>query len=506
MAGLMARCTAARTFPRQSGLRTGRVCISPWSGREPPRSGVAAPNCSKITRCTSARHSSSVVMLRPVLMVQRRRLGNSVGVVCTGVSGRNLAAQKRGVASSDGGDGGGIGCTDAGGGVSSASAAPSYAVTTDATFRYRSFEWETSCGETWQYEYIVAQQPAGGATARQDARSALETQLPRPPSGWSVVLIPSVSMGSAGKEEVRPLASSLSQRGHRCYILEWPGWSTDSQVNWALARCKVEDLRDEYEDFWCQAMEHIGEVEAAEASAENVRPRVCLVGVGHSAVYALRALRVVREWEASSSAAASFTSLVLLSPTWTTKRHGLLARLSAPRACRWLASWLHSDSRLGRLVQSWHLSPARLKRHLRRVGAPNEFHADSSAHWLFQRPRPFAPTDGASLHGLLDPTLRRGGPNSVDGSGARELADEIVDCAGHFADQVLILTADASSGGKSDGQALDVAAVLRSQCDSAKEVEVAVVQEATSFLPHVESPTATLLAVDRWLTSRPSAT
>eukprot|EP00971_Amphidinium_carterae_P185681 3686817-Amphidinium_carterae.1 len=46
--------------------------------------------------------------------------------------------------------------------------------TTDATFRYRNFIWQTSCGKTHEYEYVVAQQPAGGQTARLDALSALE--------------------------------------------------------------------------------------------------------------------------------------------------------------------------------------------------------------------------------------------------------------------------------------------------------------------------------------------
>ncbi|CAE8583738.1 unnamed protein product, partial [Polarella glacialis] len=57
-------------------------------------------------------------------------------------------------------------------------------MTTDATYRYRSFTWRTSSGARHDYEYVLAQQSAGGANAR-DALSALEETLPRPPSGCS---------------------------------------------------------------------------------------------------------------------------------------------------------------------------------------------------------------------------------------------------------------------------------------------------------------------------------
>eukprot|EP00913_Durusdinium_trenchii_P029850 g27972.t1 len=219
-------------------------------------------------------------------------------------------------------------------------------VTTDATFRYRSFLWRTSAGDRHPYEYIVAQQPAGGATAR-DALTALEEHLPRPASGWTVVLIPSVSLVCSGKEEMRPLALLLSQRGHRCYILEWPGWTQDVQTNWALEHCKAEHMADEYQDaikyysrhgtqfhvltawvqdFWCQALEHVAEQELQsqadsdpESSEGNKTPQLCVVAASSAALYALRALEAISTWEPQGDtikALGLYKSLAMLAPSW----------------------------------------------------------------------------------------------------------------------------------------------------------------------------------------------
>ncbi|CAL1171754.1 unnamed protein product [Cladocopium goreaui] len=172
-------------------------------------------------------------------------------------------------------------------------------VTTDATFRYKSFTWRTSAGNRHPYEYIIAQQPAGGGTAR-DALTAVEENLPSPASGWTLVLIPSVSLVCSGKEEMRPLATLLSQRGHRCYILEWPGWTQDVQTNWALEHCKPECLAEEYQDFWCQALDHVAQQELLLAKGSQEReeaaekaPQLCVVAANSSAIYGLRALEAL---------------------------------------------------------------------------------------------------------------------------------------------------------------------------------------------------------------------
>lgn len=365
------------------------------------------------------------------------------------------------------------------------------APTTDATFRYRSLDWGTSCGTTCSYEYVVAQQPSGGGTAR-DALSATEAPLPRPPSGWSLVLIPSVSLVCSGKEEMRPLATALSQHGHRCYILEWPGWSTDHQTNWALTYCKVEDLSGEYQDFWCQLLDRITQDEADEAQKSGTTPKLCIVGAGHAAVYAMRALHLLGSWAPPGGTArrsAAHSSLVLLAPTWQTLRYGLLARLPAGRAARLLASWLHSDSRLGRLAQSLHFSGRRFRRHFVHWGTPEAARLAAVAAWLFQRPRPYAPTDGAALCGLLDPPL--------DARGVPALAEELSECAAALGHGVLLLqpaaAAESSAGMEHPWEVLG-----RALHECGAPVESSRVPSG-SPLPHEAATSAVVWALDQWL-------
>ncbi|CAK0794529.1 unnamed protein product [Prorocentrum cordatum] len=103
---------------------------------------------------------------------------------------------------------------------------------------------------------------------------------------------------------MRPLATLLSQQGHRCYVLEWPGWTSASL---AEARCKLEELSGELEDFWCQALEHVAlsEIEEAQAApgtaepaaAAAAAPRLCVIGAGHAAAYAVRALRRLQAFD-----------------------------------------------------------------------------------------------------------------------------------------------------------------------------------------------------------------
>lgn len=373
--------------------------------------------------------------------------------------------------------------------------------TTDATFRYRTFDWESSCGEKHDYEYIVAQQPAGGSTAR-NALLAVEEGLPRPPSGWSVVLIPSVSLFCSGKEEMRPLATVLSQRGHRCYILEWPGWTSDIQTNFSLARCKMEELSREYEDFWCQLLEHVAQVEMAEEAPSP--PRLCLVGAGHSAVYALRALRALQDWRPpdladSANVSQAFSSLVMIAPTWQTVRHGLSAYMSAPRASRWIGSWLNSGTRFGRWYRGWHASRSRLRRHFAHRGAPAS-EADrlmSAATWLFQRPRPYLQTDAAVLSGLLDP------PGVACAS---ELACELQETGAGLGHGLLLLLPDveSSAAGKLSGHLAGTLAEPDSEQKDRAVVECSRLS-AKSLLPHEVAPSQVIFALDRWLSQHPSA-
>lgn len=383
------------------------------------------------------------------------------------------------------------------------------APTTDATFRYRSFQWRTSSGEDHEYEYVIAQQPAGGDSAR-SAPTAVDEYLPRPLSGCSVLLIPSVSLVCSGKEEMRPLATLLSQRGHRCYIAEWPGWAADARANYGLARCRLEELGSEYEDFWCQLLEQVSRGEMEEALAQTPRsdkvaagppPRICVVGAGHSAIYALRALRTLRDWDADlkggSGCAAAYDSAVLLAPTWRTTRRGLSARLSAERASRWLASWLHSDSRLSRFVQSYYFSAPRLKAHFAHpADAPGAARLVDVAAALFRRQRPYVVTDAAVLNGFLDPP---GSPS------AQALAEEVAALAAELRQGVLLLAPQADAAPSSEtpetgsgaGAGASLAAALASS-NGGRAVEYGVVQ-SPSRLPQEVATSAVLAALERWL-------
>eukprot|EP00929_Paragymnodinium_shiwhaense_P000935 TRINITY_DN101131_c0_g1_i1.p1 TRINITY_DN101131_c0_g1~~TRINITY_DN101131_c0_g1_i1.p1 ORF type:complete len:452 (+),score=84.31 TRINITY_DN101131_c0_g1_i1:77-1432(+) len=377
-----------------------------------------------------------------------------------------------------------------------ASMAGTDAMTTDATFRYRSFDWQTSSGESREYEYIVAQQPAGGETAKTlDARLALETELPRPLSGCSVVLIPSVSFICGGKEEMRPLAAGLSQRGHRCYILEWPGWSSDSQINYMLARCRPGDLALEYHDFWCQVLEHVAKTEAAEcsktpasgSSAHDAAQQICVVAAGHGSIYAMRALRELTDWHSTrgsdvAPALRLLKSMVMIAPSWSTQRSGLLSSLAPERASQLIGSLLHSESRLGRWVKKKHMSAKTFKQHFKHGGAPEAGHARASADFLFRRPRPFASTDGAALHGLLDPL--------EDATAFEAVAKEASACSALLEGGLLALLPDSSEQ--------PLAAAMK---EHAAGVRCSTVP-SSSPLPHEIAATATLVALDNWLLSQ----
>lgn len=386
-----------------------------------------------------------------------------------------------------------------------ASFAATDAMTTDATFRYRTFDWQTSNGKVLEYRYIVAQQPdIGGETAKRDALSALEAALPPPVSGWSFLLIPSVSLVCGGKEEVRPLAALLTQAGHRCYIAEWPGWTGDAQCNWALAQCKLEHLSAEYQDFWCQLLEHVasgepqaeGDCSDEPSATKHQAPRVCVVGAGFGAIYALRGIAALQTWrgEARGPQAGSegcsgrvvgagdealLVSFAMLAPSWHTVREGFATRFSAVDASWHLGGWLHSDSRLGRLVQSFHFSRRQFRKHFAHAGLPQAGHAAETASWLFQRYRPYIQTDGAVMNGLLDPL---GAPT------ADSLAEEVASCSRHFDGDLMLLAPRAAS------QSVALSAALQGR----EGVQV-VALEGASPLPHEVAPSMVHAALEAWL-------
>eukprot|EP00933_Yihiella_yeosuensis_P026534 TRINITY_DN20608_c0_g1_i1.p1 TRINITY_DN20608_c0_g1~~TRINITY_DN20608_c0_g1_i1.p1 ORF type:complete len:476 (+),score=90.27 TRINITY_DN20608_c0_g1_i1:953-2380(+) len=396
-------------------------------------------------------------------------------------------------------------------------------MTTDATFRYRSFEWRTSCGERHHYEYIVAQQPAGGGTAR-DALSALEENLPQPASGRVVVLIPSVSMVCSGKEEMRPLATLLSQRGHRCYILEWPGWTQNVQTNWALGHCKMEALKLEYEDFWCSVLEHVAleedalATEARKKAEEHSRstsagnlgaPRICVVGAGSSGIYALRALQKLRSWEppaeiadelpktmASREVLKTLESLVLVAPSWQTDHKrlgGYLQYLSPQRASKIMAGILHADTRFGRMYRNRHSTTKNMKRHFLHAGATDtdQERLFPLASWLFQRPRPFRQVDVAASCGFLDPL-------KSDDLSVSNLANEVNEASFQLQGGVMLLSPGqpSSGGGKHPSQLLEEELLFDQKAKHSVECSRI---ESSSELPHEIATTAVQFALDQWL-------
>jgi len=371
------------------------------------------------------------------------------------------------------------------------------APTTDATFRYNHYDWRMSNGDIIDYEFVTAQQPAGGATAR-NARAAVEEDLPRPVSGRTVVLVPSVSLICSGKEEMRPLATLLSQRGHRCYILEWPGWTSEAQVNKALVRLKLPELYAEYVDFWSQILEHVAEVEAADAEraakAEDVEdrgePQLHIVCAGVTSVYLLRALQAVRSWS-EGRATKHYRSMVMISPTWQTTRYGLWAKLDPASFARWFGLNLHGESRFNRYMQSCHYGKRRFKRHFEHYGVDDGGRLKAVAEWLWQRPRAFIQTDCAALGGFLDPPSASSSNDSSSTLEAPSLAKEVAEVA-QWLDQGIMVMAPKEGSGYADGEELSKA--LRSE----EGVDVTNLEE-TSKLPHEIATSNVHFLLEQWM-------
>jgi len=388
----------------------------------------------------------------------------------------------------------------------SPSSAASNAPTTDATFRYRTFEWETSLGQRYEYEYITTQQPAGGSHAA-TALSAVEEHLPRPRSGWSIALIPSVSLVCSGKEEMRPLASMLSQRGHRCYILEWPGWTSDLKTNFALERCRLQDLSSEYHDFWCQLFEHLAKdeynetVPCLDGVGQTASPRLCVVGAGHSALYAMHALKTVGAWQLLQNSGDNgdrcildgLASLVMLSPTWKTTRQGFVSACLPPSQESYLRGLLLSlDSRLGRFFRARHLSQRQFRRHFVHRMSSEAERLMATAAWFFQRPRPYTQTDIAVLHGHLDPIEEK------------DLAVELESLSTQLSHGILLVSPESAEKkrqaltrqGPCDGS--ERLAEALASANSKSQVQTCQVA-VSSPIPHEVNPSAVAVVLDQWL-------
>jgi len=280
-------------------------------------------------------------------------------------------------------------------------------------------------------------------------------------------------------------------------MLEWPGWTSDSQVNFAMVRCRVKELVPEYEDFFCQALEHIAREEAAEAragvgdgdAAVPPAPRICVVGAGHAAVLAMRALQTLRGWRGSEGGADpaldSLESLVMLAPTWRMPRYGLLARFLPPeRASRLIGMTLHSDTRLSRIFQGAHFSARRFKRHFAHHRSPGKERLKAVAEWFFQRPRPYVQTDAAALCGLLDP------PGVEDAGG---LAAEVAASAGDLRSGVLVVSTEVAGGRPHPSK--ELASALAARDGQVRCIELT----AQSALPHESDTSAVQFALDGWL-------
>merc|ERR1711870_108705 len=97
--------------------------------------------------------------------------------------------------------------------------------------------------------------------------------------------------------------------------------------------------------------------------------------------------------------------MVILAPSWLTIRRGLSTRISPLKACELIGSWLHSDTRLGKLYRRLHFSAGRFRRHFVHHGADTTDlnRLTAIAAWMLQRPRPYVQTDAAAMCGFMDP-------------------------------------------------------------------------------------------------------
>lgn len=236
----------------------------------------------------------------------------------------------------------------------------SQGVVADTTFSFRAIPWLTSEGETYDYQCIVAAPPE-------------HHRLPEA-ERLHFALIPSLDLSTAGKEDLRPLAKELSDLGHWSYLLEWPGWTMDGAINWALHRCKLEHLREEYEDFWLDIL-------------SAVKPEE-------------KEFRVLAAGDLAASIVSQPCTELKFPLRKLAATPGYTQRWS-PRWNSYLSEQLEADGRLGRMMQRYYFSATRVPKLRQRILK----HDGVTPHMLdirHRRPRPLTHTDMALICGYLD--------------------------------------------------------------------------------------------------------
>eukprot|EP00397_Hematodinium_sp_SG-2012_P056662 GEMP01070140.1.p1 GENE.GEMP01070140.1~~GEMP01070140.1.p1 ORF type:complete len:280 (-),score=38.92 GEMP01070140.1:264-1103(-) len=233
-------------------------------------------------------------------------------------------------------------------------------VVADTTFSYRTIPWRTSEGQQLDYQCVVAAPPEHHSLPKSER--------------LSFALIPSLDLCTAGKEDLRPLAKELSDLGHWSYLLEWPGWTNDGQINWAFFQCKLEHLREEYEDFWHDIMTALKTEDGS--------------------------FRVVASGDLAASIIAqpcqdlNLPARKLEVPSRYTKRW-------SPRWNKLLSNTLQGDGRIAKRIQWWYFNKALAKK-LREPILKHDGVTIEMLEGRHTRPRPLTHTDMALICGHLD--------------------------------------------------------------------------------------------------------
>jgi len=102
-------------------------------------------------------------------------------------------------------------------------------------------------------------------------------------NGKTFVCFPTINLVSS-KEEFRALSVHLSNKGHRVQTVEWPGLTSETQVNFSVREVPKKSLVALYCDFVAQVL----------ATLSNQHKSIVVVGAGHASVFILRALRAMQ--------------------------------------------------------------------------------------------------------------------------------------------------------------------------------------------------------------------